>query len=421
MVCLTDIKRSKYLKNGAWLMVLQVFNLIAPLITLPYITRILPVSTYGEFIISLNWITYLQVLVEYGFTLTGAQKIAVCLDDARERSRVRSNILFAQISLLAPCLLIVFLINLFSTINHTQFICMCILFLGVLSVAFHQNWFFQGICEMQNITLVNVISRTVSIALIFLLVKSPNDLYLYCFLYVSNSILSSVIGCIIAKRKYKLALYIPDISSILKEIKDGWSLFVSSFMTKIFTNVGVTILGFIALKEEVGAYAAIYKITFVLTLLFSAISQSIYPQICKVFANESFNLGVRNVRKIAIPVLLFFLFSCIVLILIRNYVVNIAFGSMYLPFAYLLIPFAIWTFFGILNNFLGIQTLVASNHKKQYSVAFSLCVISSLLLMLLLGRLYGVLGVAVGSMLGEIILTLILLFYISRISKETAN
>jgi PST family polysaccharide transporter len=421
MACLIDIKHSKYLKNGMWLLLLQVFKMIAPLITLPYIIRIMPVSTYGEFVISLNWITYLLVLVEYGFGLTGAQKIAVCSENNAERSKVRCNILFAQFFLLIPCALILFVLCFFSSVNHVQILCMLILFLEVLSVAFQQNWFFQGICEMQNITLVNVISRLISIVLIFLFVKSQDDLFLYCFLYASTSIISSVVGCVIAKRKYKLTFYIPNVSSILKEIKDGWSLFISSFMTKIFTNVGVTILGFVALKEEVGAYAVIYKITFILTLLFSAVSQSIYPQNCKVFANESFDLGVKNVKKIAFPVLLFFLFGCVVLIVVRNYVVKIAFGSMYLPYAYLLVPFAVWTFFGILNNFLGIQTLVASNHKKQYSVAFTLCIISSLLLMLLLGRISGVLGVAVGSMLGEIILTLILLFYISRISKETAN
>lgn len=405
------------LKNGAWLLLLQVFNLIAPLITLPYITRILPMSTYGEFIISLNWITYLQVFVEYGFVLTGAQKIAICSDDILERSRVRSNILFAQMSLLIPSVLIVLLINLFSSINHTQLLCMSILFLGVFSVAFQQNWFFQGICEMQNITLVNVISRSVSIALIFLLVKSPDDLYLYCILYVSSQVLSSAIGCVIAKKKYKLKLFIPRMNAIVKEIKDGWSLFISSFMTKIFTNVGVTILSFVSLSEEVGAYAAIYKIPFVLTLLFSAVSQSIYPQMCKSFANNPFLQAKKEVKRIAIPVLFVFALGCITLILAKNFVVSVAFGASYAPFAYLLIPFVIWTFFGIMNNFLGIQILVASNHKKHYSMAFTVCVVSSLLLMLVLGRVYGILGVAIGSMSGEIILTLILLFFIKKISK----
>ena len=421
MISLTSLRESKYLKNGIWLLLLQIFKVIAPLITLPYITRILPVSTYGEFIISLNWITYLQVLVEYGFELTGAQKIAVCSDNIIERSKVRSKILFAQISLLLPSILLLTGIVLFSALKQTQLICMSILFLGVFSVAFQQNWFFQGICEMQNITLVNVIARSISIILIFIFVKSADDLYLYCILFVSSSILSSILGCIIAKKKYKLEIIIPNVHSILSELKDGWSLFTSSFLTRVFTNVGVTILGFVALKEEVGAYAAIYKITFILTILFSALSQSIYPQMCKVFSKSPLNNGIKNVIKIAVPVLTFFLFACIVLIFFRDYIVGIAFGSLYIPFAYLLVPFSVWTFFGILNNFLGIQILVASNHKKLYSTAFTICVTSSLLLMFVLGSLNGVLGVALGSMFGECILTMVLLFFIKKLSRTISN
>ena len=255
---------SKVVKNGAWIIVLQIFNMVAPLITLPYITRILSSSDYGEFSISLNWIGYLQVLVEYGFTLTGAQKIAVCEDNPIKRSVVRNNILFAQLFLLLPCFMILLALFAFAPIENVQIFCMSILFLCVISVAFQQNWFFQGISEMQNITLINVVSRSVSVALIFLLVKEPNDLYLYCLLYSSTFVIASISGCLIVWKKYKLFFTKPRLKNVFFEIKDGWSLFISSFMTKIFSNVGVTILGFIALKEEVGAYAAIYK-----SLLFS--------------------------------------------------------------------------------------------------------------------------------------------------------
>ena len=58
---LADLLKSKVLANSAWLIVLQVFNTIVPLLTLPYITRVLGTSNYGVFSLALNWVTYFQV------------------------------------------------------------------------------------------------------------------------------------------------------------------------------------------------------------------------------------------------------------------------------------------------------------------------------------------------------------------------
>lgn len=71
-----QLTTSKLIKNGFWLFVLQVFNTVVPMFTLPYITRILGPSGYGDFSLALNWILYLQVIVEYGFGYWGARKIA---------------------------------------------------------------------------------------------------------------------------------------------------------------------------------------------------------------------------------------------------------------------------------------------------------------------------------------------------------
>ena len=78
---LADLFKSKVLANSAWLIVLQVFNTIVPLLTLPYITRVLGTSNYGVFSLALNWVTYFQVIVEYGFGFTGARKVSVHGDD----------------------------------------------------------------------------------------------------------------------------------------------------------------------------------------------------------------------------------------------------------------------------------------------------------------------------------------------------
>lgn len=412
----SKILQSKVAKNGFWMILLQGFNTIIPLLTLPYITRILSTSAYGEFSIALNWVGYFQVVVEYGFGLTGARRAATNKKQ-EDLNIVHSNIICARIILLALCAVAFVIIILVMNVDKTQIICMLVLFLMVLAIVFQQNWFFQGISEMKNITIINVISRTISVVLIFLLVKKPSDLYLYCFLYISNYLISSLFGCFVAWLKYKVKFFLPKFSSIKQELIDGWPLFVSSAMTKIFGSIGITILGFISTKEAVGVYSAINKIPYVLTLLFAAIAQALYPFMCNSF-EVSFNHGLANVKKYGLPVFSVFALGGLIIMVASDIIVKIAFGADYIGSSTLLIPFVIWVLFGIINNFLGIQTLVASGHQKEYSTAFTISVVIMLGLMFVLGKLFGAYGIAYASMISEITLSFMLILFIRKVIRK---
>lgn len=417
MNTIKQLLKSKLAQNGMWLMALQVFNTIIPILTLPYITRILSASVYGEFSIALNWVTYFQVIVEYGFGLNGAKKVATRNSDD-DLSYIHSNIIYARIILMLLCFIALIAINFIFPTGKVQIICMLILFLLVVATTFQQTWLFQGLAEMKYITVINMTGRIISVILIFLFVKKPEDLYLYCFLYVSAQLITSFFGCFIALKKYNVKLKFCKVNLVISELKDGWHLFVSSALATLLNNVGITILGIVAVSETVGIYSAVNKIPFVLTVLFGAISQALYPQSCQAFSN-SFNIGLNSIKKYGLPVSTFFAFCGLMIIIFNKPIVKIAFGLDYLSGSLLLIPFVIRIIFGIANNFLGIQTLVASSHQKEYSTAFTISIIITLLLMFVLGYLWDSYGVAYAAMLGEIILTIMLVYYIVKIKQET--
>ena len=413
---ISNLFKSKIVTNGIWMILLQGFNTILPLLTLPYITRILSTSAYGEFSIALNWISYFQVIVEYGFGLSGAKRAAT-QNDKKEISKIHSNIITARFILMLLCIIAFIVIILTMKIDQTQTISMSILFLMVLGTVFQQNWYFQGIAEMKNITVINIISRITSVVLIFLLVKQPSDLLLYCLLYASNYIISGILSLIIIRKKYKIIFRLQKRKDIINELKDGWPLFISSAMSKIFGSIGITILGIISTKEAAGTYSAINKIPYIMTLLFSALAQAIYPFMCKAHS-KSFKNGIKMAKKYSKPIIMSFLVLGILIILGNKILVNILFGSEYINSSTLLIPFVIWIIFGIINNFLGIQTLVASGHQREYSKAFTISIILMLLLMFLLGRQYNEYGIAYASMISEIILSILLYAIIRRINKK---
>ena len=128
---------NKTVINGIYLYILQFFNTIIPLVTLPYITRVLGKSQYGAFNKILNYIVYLQAIVEYGFTLSGSRKISLASSD-EERCRIRSSIIYSRVLLSVICMLICFGLS-FTLNGYEQRLCLAIMFSIVVSEIFVQN------------------------------------------------------------------------------------------------------------------------------------------------------------------------------------------------------------------------------------------------------------------------------------------
>ena len=413
--------KSKVFKNGIWLTVLQVVNTIIPVITIPYITRILGASEYGSFSIALNWVLYFQVLVEFGFGLSGARKVALLKDNEKKKlNELYNNIISSRILLFIISFIALGIIAFVSKFSLKIYLSMLILFIMIVGTTFQLTWLFQGKQDMKFITIINVVSRAVSVLLIFLFVKSPKSLYLYCFLYSITLLLSSIISNIIARRKYGLKFKFSKLKGIKQEINDGKYLFASSAMTKIFSGFGVTVLGIISSNSITGIYSAIYKIPYVLTMFFLPVTQAIYPYNSSLF-KDNFNVALNKIKKICVPIFCVFLIPSILVIIFRNIAVNILFGKEYVRYSIIVIPLVIQFLFAMINNFLGIQILVASGRQKEYSRAMFVGCISIVVFNILLGNLYDIYGISIASAISEFVLTLLLFRNYKKNLKGDSN
>lgn len=404
------LTKSKVVKNSLWLTILQVINTVIPILTIPYITRVLGTEEYGVFSIALNWILYLQVFVEFGFGLSGARKVALIEEKGNEKlNSLYNNIITSRVFLFIISFVILNIISFVSGFSLKTYLCMLILFIMIIGTTFQLTWLFQGKQDMKFITIINVISRAISVILIFLLVKSQNDIYLYCFLYSITLLLSSIISIGVAKKKYKLKFKFSKFSEIKNEILDAKYLFASAAMTKIFSGFGTTILGIFSTTSITGIFSAIYKIPYVLTMFFSPISQALYPYNSSKF-KKSYTDGVKSVKKVCVPVFLVFGMLSLLIILFKDIIVFLLFGSEYSKYSMIVIPLVIQFIFAMINNFIGIQILVASGNTKKYSKAFTIGCLAIVISNLILGKLWGIIGVSIAAALGEIILTISLYY-----------
>lgn len=412
---LKTLSGKRSVKNGIWLYGLQFFNTVLPLVTLPYITRILGAAQYGVFSIVLNFVSYLQVVVEYGFALSATRTVALA-DSNDDFSGLFTKVICSRMLLFGICFLITIAnILLFDRPMITS-LCFLVLSAGLIGYALQENWIFQGKQEMKFISISTIIARTITTILIFIVIKSPNDILLYCILYSLSPIIANSIGTIIAMNRYKLKFVRIRTSDLSETLKSGMYVFFTQLSSKVFGAIGVTFLGIFASREDVGIYSAIYKIPYMLMLLWNPISQIIYPITSRKIVESNVD-GYLYIHKLKRYCLLFFGAISVLVGVFAQPITNIAFGREYVSRFYIIYPLLIWMLLGINNNFEGIQTLVGSGHDKEYSKCFQIGVIGTVAFNFVLIYTFGINGAAIAPLISESLLGFLLYVQINRLGK----
>lgn len=403
----------KVVRNGLWLYMLQIFNTIIPLITLPYITRILGASEYGVFSIALNIIGYFQVIVEYGFGMSGSRKAAL-LKDKNKLGKLLSSIVSARAilcfgSFLATC---IFVLLFGKTVE--QNLSIFILFINVFGQILQQTWIFQGLQQMKYITIISVLSRLVSLIAIFSFVKSSDDLYLYCIFYSISSIISGIFGTLLVLHKFDIHFKKVSFSQILIEMKDGWYVFTTSMSSTIFGAIGITFLGVFSSDTTVGIYSAIQKIPIIMMMIWMPINQVIYPISSKKMSDSYINgkIFVYNLKKKLLP--LFVMLAGVVAIFAKGIVLFI-YGIEYVQYYYWVYPLLLWWIIGINNNFWGIQILLGGGYSKEYSECFQIGVVCTIIFNLIFIYFFGGFGASIAPAASELVLGIFLKMKINKL------
>lgn len=392
---------SQQFKNGIWMYILQFFQMIIPLMIFPYITRVLGASAYGDFSVALVVITYIQIVVEYGFNFSGTRKLA--LSDKSDLNNIYSRIFSAKILLTMVSFAILMGIVLVAQYTKKQKICLICLSGIILGSLLQQTWVFQGLQKMKFITITNVIARIISVVLIFLCVKNSTDVYLYCILYSSTNFLSGIISVGICKKKFNLRIKPVKILEILIELKDGFSLFLTSAMARVVASIGVLFLGIYESNYNVGVFTAIQKIPNIIVMCYTPISQVLFPYMSKLFEDDKTQARKMS-RCLFIPLIIVTIIISIGVCVFANQIVTLLCGVEYLDGLKYIPILSAWIVASIINNILGSLILVANGKNNAYGICFGISVLIAIPLNYFLAIYYGCLGVAYATLLTELIL-----------------
>lgn len=319
-------EKKQVISNIFSLGLLQGVTYILPLITLPYLIRVIGVENFGLISFYAAIMMYFSVLTDYGFNLSATKDISIYRGNKEKLSEIFSSVMIIKFSLLVvSCFIIFLLLMIFPRLNDNKSLFL-MSFLSVVGQFLFPVWFFQGIEKMKYITYMTVFSKLLFTVSIFFIVKEVDDYILVPLLTAFGNILSGGISLILVNKKFGVNFKFQKPKVISFHLKQGWYVFISRVFASLYSTTNVIILGVLTNDVVVGQYSIAEKIVTAVVNIYLPINQALYPYLAKLH-KDNFNAFVRTVKKISIFFLGFSTLIYLSLVFLTKYIVELVSGS----------------------------------------------------------------------------------------------
>ncbi len=397
--------------NYIYNMFYQLLTMILPLITIPYVSRVLGSDGIGIFGYTNSIVTYFVLFGSLGISLYGQREIAYLRDDKKKRSKAFFEIFLLKLLTMVISLIVYYFALIYSNKYSLYYL---IFTLELLATIFDISWFFQGLEEFGRIVFRQLITKIISVICIFCFVKTSSDLNIYILIY-TLSILVGNISLWFYLPKYISKLTIKKLN-IKNHIKPTISLFIPQIAMQIYLVLDKTMIGKIVKNMgEVGNYEQSQKILKVSLTVVTALGTVIAPRIANSIANNNDNDVKRYLEKsfkfvwlLATPIM----FG---IMAISKNLVPWFLGSGYEKSVYILIIGSLLILAIGLNNVTGIQYLIPAKKQNLYTKSVICGAIINFCLNLLLISKLGAIGAMIASVVAEISIFIIQMIYIKDI------
>jgi polysaccharide transporter, PST family len=381
-------------KNAVNLGVLQILNYVLPLITIPYLLRVIGVEKYGLLIFVMTALSYVAVVTDYGFNLSATREIALRKDSKQDLREIVNSVHIIKLATLTIFTLIIFIVFGRSS-NFTQNkLTYAYTYLFIISQIFMPVWFYQGVENFTTLTRVNIASKIIAAALIFMLVKDSQDYNLVPIINSLCGIMATVILLFYAYKKFEINIEFPKINEIIWQLKNGWDIFLSSIFINLYANSMTFMLGLSGGSMNVGYFATADKIIQAIKALYQPIAQAMYPMISRVFS-ENREKGfefVKEIRKIALIIN----FAAMMLLLIfADNMIYILAGKYISEAALVLRIMSPIPMLVSVSNIYGIQIMLNIGLRKKFRLILMCGALAGVVLGYLMIEKYSVYGASI--------------------------
>lgn len=372
--------------NFIALSILKVVGFIFPMITLPYLSKVIGVSKFGELAFAASVITFAETVVNYGFNYTATREVAKNKLDIIYVSKVFSLVIVTKLILTIFSFILLVLVIQFFPLFYQYRLILLLSFTYIFGNILFPEWLFQALEKMKYITILSVISKFIFAMLIFIIIKEEDDYIYYPVLLTSGMILSGIISLFIINIKFKIKFILPSLDEIQKVIVSNFNIFISLFLPNLYTNFSIIFLSKIHGSFETGIYSGGYRFVSLFDEMMQVLTRTFYPFLARRMDKQSVFVKLG---------LIFSLVSSIVLFFSADFIVKIFYTNDFFAASQIIKIMAICPFFLFLINTYGSNYLVLVGKERELRNIVLICSIIGLIFTSYFTYFYGAIGVAI--------------------------
>lgn len=404
------MKKTSVLRNYIYNTSYQILVLIAPLITTPYVSRVLGATGIGVYSYAQSIATYFMLAGAGGTTIYGQRCIAFARDDIRKRSEV-----FWQIALLRCVNVFIFgLIYFFIFGLGTEYRSVYqILMIEIIATAFDITWFFMGLENFKITVIRNTIIKIAGIFAVFLFVQSPDDVLVYT-MCLTFPIFIGNISLWISLPKYLVKVHMNP-SDILRHLKPSFILFLPQLAIEVYTVLDKTMLGIFATNiDEVGYYTQASKIIKVALALVTSLGTVMLPAMSYAFAHGQKDVIIGSInRAFRFSFMLGFAILFGICGVAKTFV-PIFFGPGYEEVVILMVAISPIIIIIAMSNVIGRQYFLPTKQEKYYTISvFTGATVNFVLNWILIVK-FDAIGASIATVVAELSVLVVQLFLVRK-------
>ena len=390
--------KNKIVKNVSMLYLLNIAKVVFPLITLPYLTRVLSVEAYGMVAYVKATMQYMQLIVDFGFMLSGTKDLVLVLGKQDEINHKIGNIFVARLILCLFAFVILIATMIFIPILNQNILYTVLSFITVFLTIFLMDFYFRAIEKMEIITIRFVVMRGIATLLTFVVVRSDADILWIPILNIIGSLVAIVLVWIQLK-KLNVKICPDGLRSAVKKLKDSFVYFLSEMATTAFGALNTLLIGLFMDPVNIAYWSVCTQMIGAIQYFYTPITAGIYPQM--VLSKK--RSIIQKAVKIFLPIIAV---GCVFTVVVSKEALLIIGGAKYTDAAYLLRLLTPVLFFSFISMLYGWPTLGAINKQKQVMITtVTSAVFQILALLVLIGlNCFNLIAIAIVRCITEFIL-----------------
>lgn len=404
------MKNNNILKNIVSLYGFTIAKLVFPLITLPYLMRVLSLDAYGVVSYVKTIISYIQIIIDFAFVVSGTKDIVLAKNDINKINKETSVIMFSR--LLLSCCALLFLIILIFVLPllHNYRVYTLLSFFTPLLSIFLFDYVFRGVEKMEVITIRFFIMKSITTLLTFVFVKNDSTVIYIPILDIISSLIAVALAFYeLNKLNIHPFAFFPSFSECISKLKNSFTYFASNVANIAFNSINTLLIGFLLSARDIAYWGICIQIVNSIQNMYNPIIDGLYPEMIKT---KNFS-HIKRALSFIMPLILI---GCVFTFFVSKKALVIIGGLKYEDASLCLNALIPVMFFGFPSMLFGWTTLGSIGKEKQVTFSLILSAIFQLffIVVLIFTNNYTLLNISILRSVTEIVLCLSRLFYILK-------